>query len=325
VTTFAGHGDAGWADGPVATAELDNPNFLAPGSSGKLYVCDSHDQHIRLISDGKVSTLAGDGDAGLVNGPAGMAEFHNPSGVAVDEAGDVYVGDEDNNAVRLIEPSGEVITIAGNGDAGFVNGSTDVAEFSSPHAVALDAAGNIYVADASNQCIRLIDTDGTVSTFAGNGKAGWVDGLAGTAEFNFPTGLAFDRAGNLYVADKDNQRIREVDPGGTVTTLAGSGTKGFVDGPGASADFNGPDSVAVDSSGNVYVTEQYNHTVRMIDTHGNVTTLAGTGAAGFADGPGGPTGTAQFDGPYGVAVDSSGHVYVGDSSNNRVRLITITP
>jgi sugar lactone lactonase YvrE len=279
-----------------------------------------------------VSTVAGNGTAGFMNGTGGAggtAEFSLPDGVAVDSQGTIYVADRLNNRIRKIDSSGNVTTLAGSGDGGFVDGPANVAELSTPVGVAVDAQGNVYVGDEYNSRIRKIDPSGNVTTLAGNGTASFADGTggpAGTAEFQLPYDVAVDSAGNVYVADSGNNRIRKIDPSGNVTTLAGNGALGFADGtggPDGTAEFNDPTGVAVDQQGNVYVADRGNRSIRAIDPAGNVTTLAGHGDNAFADGTGGLFGTAAFEAPESVAVDSLGNVYVADSMNNRIRKIDL--
>ena len=211
---------------------------------------------------------------------------------------------------------GVVTTLAGS-VAGFANGTGSAAQFYYPYGPAVDSSGTVYVGDSGNHRIRKITSVGVVTTLAGSGVAGFADGTGSAAQFNFPTGVAVDPSGTVYVAD--NQRIRKITPAGVVTTLAGSGVAGFADGTGSAAQFNYPRGVAVDSSGTVYVADRYNNRIRKITSAGVVTTLAGSGTQGFANGAGS---VAQFDGPSGMAVDSSGTVYVGDSGNQRIRKIT---
>ncbi len=265
-----------------------------------------------------VSTIAGSGTLGFADGPAASAQFNDPAGVAADASGNVYVADRYNQRIRKITPSGVVSTLAGTGVAGFADGSGTTAQFNNPWGVAVDSAGNVYVADQNNNRIREISPSGVVSTLAGSGINSFADGSAATAQFSNPFGVAVDSSGTVYVADRYNNRIRKISSG-VVSTLAGSGIIGFADGSGTTAQFNDPYSVAVDAAGTVYVADLSNQRIREITPSGVVSTLAGTGVAGFADGSGT---TAQFYSPAGVAVDSVGNVYVADFGNNRIRKIT---
>jgi sugar lactone lactonase YvrE len=312
--TIAGDGD------PLV---LNRPGSVAVDGSGKVYVTDELNHRIRVITPERtISTLAGSGVDGFGNGPGPTAQFDTPFGVAVDGSGRVYVADTYNNRIRAISPQGEVITLAGTGREGSADGPANVAEFFSPTGVAVDSAGNVYVADFDNHKVRKITPNGTVTTLAGSGQPGFSDGLRNGARFNGPRSVAVDAAGNVYVADHDNNRIRKVEPDGAVTTLAGSDFDGFADGPGAGAQFSAPGGVAVDAAGNVYVADGGNRRIRKITPAGEVTTLAGSGAQGMRDGP---ALDAQFGLPTGVAVDKAGNIYVGDWTTHRVRVITTTP
>jgi ABC-type branched-subunit amino acid transport system substrate-binding protein len=272
-----------------------------------------------------VSTLAGDGHRGYRDGPAAQARFSTLSGVAVDRQGDIYLVELHGNRVRRITPDGMVSTLAGTGAPGYADGPGSTAQFSGPESLDVDDRGNVYVADSANHRIRVIGPDGTVSTLAGVGEAGYRDGPAAQAQFNYPTGVAVDRAGVVYVADLGNDRIRAISPDGIVTTLAGSGERGFKDGPPDQAEFDGPYRLTVDVDGNVYVADAVvaerrgNHAIRRIAPDGTVTTLAGIGQPGLADGA---AAEAGFYFPKGVAVDEAGNVYVTDSSTERIRVIT---
>jgi DNA-binding beta-propeller fold protein YncE len=202
----------------------------------------------------------------------------------------------------------QVYTVAGNGTAGYADGPSLASQFNDPRGVAVDAAGNIYVADTDNHSIRKIGANGQVTTLAGTGTAGFTEGTGTGAGFNYPYGEAVDGAGNVYVADAKNHMIRKITPTGQVTTLAGNGTAGNVDGPASIAQFNEPRGVALDAAGNIYVADTENHSIRKITAAGEVTTLAGKGA--------------QFNEPRGIAVDASGTLYVADSFNNRICKIT---
>lgn len=323
VSTLAGDGKIGFKDGADSTAEFSNNIGIAVDASGNLYVGDFGNQRVRKITpEGIVGTLAGDGSPGFVNAAGASSEFNGPAGVAADAAGNVYVADYSNNRIRKITAGGAVSTLAGNGTSGFSGdgGPATAAAFHSPVGVAADASGNIYVADINNLRIRKITSAGIVSTLAGNGNPGFSgDGGPGTAaEFKYPYGIAADAAGNLYVGDEENNRIRKITPAGVVSTFAGDGNAGYINATGAAAEFNTPTGIAVDASGNVYVADRGNNRIRKITPTGVVSTLAGNGTGAFKDGIGTD---AEFNGPIGVAVDASGTVYVSDNNGNRIRKI----
>jgi sugar lactone lactonase YvrE len=274
-----------------------------------------------------VVTLAGAaGSSGVTDGSGSAARFANPTGVAVELAGNLYVADTDNHTIRKIAAStGAVTTLAGlAGRSGSADGTGSAAKFNSPSGVAVDGAGNVYVADTLNHAIRKVGPTGVVTTLAGlSGSHGSTDGTGSAARFWGPQGLAMDSGGNLYVADTNNDLIRRIATAtGVVTTVAGSaGSSGSADGIGAQARFNGPSGVAVDGAGNLYVADLDNHTVRAITPAGVVSTLAGlAGASGSADGTGGG---ARFNSPSDVAVDGSGNVYVADTGNQTIRRIAV--
>jgi streptogramin lyase len=270
---------------------------------------------------GDVTTLAGTaGFDGAVNGNGTSASFNNPAGVAVDESGNVYVADAFNHLIRKISLTGDVTTLAGTaGFDGAVNGNGTSASFNNPVGVAVGGSGNVYVADAFNHLIRKISPTGDVTTLAGTaGFDGAVNGNGTSASFKYPWGVAVDGSGNVYVADAFNHLIRKISPTGDVTTLAGTGFDGAVNGNGTSASFGNPVGVAVDESGNVYVADTSNDLIRKISSTGDVTTLAGTGSGGAVNGNGT---SASFKYPYGVAVDGSGNVYIADRSNHLIRRI----
>jgi hypothetical protein len=268
----------------------------------------------------QVSTFAGNGaGAGYADGTQGAALFNNPYGIAIDAGGNIYESDRNNHRIRKITPAGVVTTLAGSGAAGWNDATGTAAQFNQPAGLAVDAGGNVYVADAQNHRIRKITPGGVVTTFAGSGVAGWNDATGTAAQFNAPYGVAVDGAGNVYVGDGNNHRIRKITSGGVVTTFAGSGVAGWNDATGTAAQFNAPTFVALDGSGNLYVGDELNHRIRKITSAGVVTTLAGSGVAGWNDATGA---AAQFNQPYGVTVDATGNVYVADFSNHRIRFIT---
>ncbi|MGZ3822520.1 MAG: NHL repeat-containing protein, partial [Mucilaginibacter sp.] len=220
VSTFAGTGAAGTVNG-LDTATFNSPLSVTVDGSGNVYVADYGNDLIRKISPaGVVSTLAGTGAAGADNGAGTKATFNLPEGVAVDGSGNVYVADNGNNLIRKITPDGTVSTLAGSGSAGSANGTGVAASFNSPFGIAVDASGNVYVADAGNNQIRKISPAGVVTTFAGSGIKGAGNATGAAASFNTPSGVAVDAAGNVYVADENNNMIRKITAAGVVTTLA---------------------------------------------------------------------------------------------------------
>ncbi len=275
-----------------------------------------------------VTTFAG--SAGAIansDGTGTAARFGGPRGVAVDGAGNLYIGDPAEETVRKITPAKVVTTIAGTAQTnGSANGVGTAATFNGVSGIAVDGSGNLFVADTNNHTIRKIGPDGTVTTYAGTaGSAGSTDGTGAAARFNTPSDVAVDGAGNLYVSDTGNNTVRRIAPGGVVTTWAGTaGVAGSADGTGAAASFFGPRGIAVNAAGTVYVVDAYNYTIRAISPARAVTTFAGrAGAYGSADGVGTAArfGSSGF-GPYGVEVDAAGNVYVSDAGNGLIRLIT---
>ena len=317
-------GGAGFSDQTGSQARFSYPNSVAVDASGTVYVADTGNNTIRkLVFSGTICTvsiLAGTvGVSGTTDGTGSAALFNNPVGIAVDASGNVYLADTGNHTIRKVSSSGQVVTLAGNpGVFGDQNGTGAGALFCGPTGIAVDASGNVYVADTGNHMIRKITSGGVVSNFAGcSSVTGFVDGTGSGALFNAPGGLALDGSGNLIVADTLNNLIRKVTPAGVVTTLAGSVCYGSFDGVGTNATFNLPSAVAVDGAGNVYVADTYNATIRMIAPGGGVSTLSGsTCTSGFVDGAGT---TAKFNFPGGIAVDASGTVYVADTCNHMIR------
>ena len=325
VSTFAGDGTSGNANGPGTLAKFSFPRAVTVAGSGDLYVSDYNNYQIKKIESAfpnTVSTIAGSGSSGSTDGSGAAASFNHPAGIAIDSSGNIYVADSFNNMIRKIDSGGNVITLAGSTSSGSTDGLGTAASFNLPTGVAVDSFGNVYVADAGNNMIRKIDSVGNVTTLAGSTTAGSADGLGAAASFNYPLDVALDSAGNVYVVDAMNYLIRKIDSAGNVVTIAGDGTAGSIDGPGLSAQFNYPNGIAVDSSGNIYVADSSNNRIRKIDSAGNVVTIAGSGTSAFADGSGD---IARFDYPYSVAVDNAGNVYIADCWNYRVRKISLAP
>jgi sugar lactone lactonase YvrE/uncharacterized Zn-binding protein involved in type VI secretion len=326
VTTLAGlPGDAGYANGTGRAALFNSPGAVRTDLSGNIYVADNVNNAIRMVTPaGVVSTIAGaSGTAGSQDGPASTtAEFNDPSGVAIDTLGNIYVADGGNDTVRKIS-NGNVTTLAGSeGSAGTVDGTGNAARFQQPENIAVDLSGNLYIPDGDGDTIRKISPAGAVTTLAGlAGSTGSADGTGSAARFNSPEGIAVDASGNVYVADSGNNTIRKVTPSGVVTTLAGSpvGASGSKDGVGTAALFNTPTGVAVDSAGNLYVADSGSDTIREVSPGGSVITIAGS--AGITGNTDGLCPNARFYTPADVAVDSSGIVYVADNVNNSIRRI----
>ena len=321
VVTLAGQGAQGNADGTGTAAGFNYPIGIAADTTGNLYVGDQFNEKVRKITPaGVVTTLAGSGAVGSGDGAGSSATFYYPTGVAVDNSGNIYVTDLGGNTIRRVTSGGAVTTVAGDGGTGSANGAGATATFSSPTGVAVDKSGNLYIADASNNKIRMITSSGVVSTFAGSGPQGSADGTGAAASFYYPYGIAIDASGNLYVADARNNKIRKITPAGVVSTLCGSGSVGAADGTGTAASFSYPAGIAVDNSGNLYVADVGNNEIRKVTPAGVVTTVAGSTTPGDADGTGS---AAAFSDPYGVAIDKTGNIYVTEQGNDKVRKITI--
>lgn len=286
-----------------------------------------------IAQPGIITTVAGTGVTGFSGdgGPAIAAILNGPGGIAIDGDGNIYIADYGNNRIRMITAStGLISTIAGTGAGGFSGdgGYAINATLFNPSAIALDANGNIYFTEFSNHRVRMINrTTWKIYTVAGSGTAGYSGdhGQATNAKLNYPQGLTFDTAGNLFVADFDNNRIRKINMStGIITTVAGSGIAGYSGdgGPASAAKLQQPSAVAFDGSGNLYIAEFRNSTVRKVSSADNtITTIAGTGTGGYS-GDGGPGTAAQLDQPLGMAVGPDGTVYIGDwYHNNRLRML----
>ena len=266
-----------------------------------------------------VSTFAGS-TSGFENGVGENAKFSRPSGMVVDTSGNLYVADTLNHCIRKITPDGTTATYAGTGLAGFANGSAATAQFNEPIGLAINSSGTLFVADSKNHRIRAISTAGNVTTYAGLGTAGFTDGIPTAARFRFPSGLAIDTAGVLFVADTMNHRIRKIATDGSVSTLAGTATAGLVNGSVAVARFNEPYAIAVDAAGNAYVTENVSNAIRKVEPNGTTSVYAGTvSSAGSSNGP---ILTAQFSAPKGLHFSASGQLFVADTGNHLVRVIS---
>lgn len=326
--------------GPVEFAQLFNPWGIATAPTGELFIADTGRNRILHVGqDGHFMTVAGKG-LSIVRiegsgpppqfsgdgGPADKADLDEPNGVAVDAQGNIYISDSLNNRIRKITTNGEIQTIAGNGQAGFSGDGEPAitATLAHPMGLAVDASGNIYIADRENNRIRKISPDGIITTVIGNGeKAMSGEGLALSVTLNFPHGVALDTKGTLYVADTFNHRILRLDPDGIVRQVAGSGRQEFTgdEGPAVKAGLGAPDSLAIDARGNVYIAARANWRIRKITTDGIIHTIAGNNQSGF-HGDGGPAVEAPVF-PTGVAVGPDGVIYLTD--HNRIRKLTPDP
>ena len=369
ITTVTGNGIGNFAgdNGPAASGQLNSPGAVAVTASGALYISDLGNNRIRKISGGVITTVAGGGDGD--GGPAVLAGFgYYVGSVARDGAGNLYVADPANNRIRKVTPDGTVTTVAGSGIGGYSgdNGPAASAELSGPLGVAVDQAGNIYIADANNNAVRKIaastgvittilgglndpwavavdsagnlyiadagnlrilkvDTKGVVTTVAGTGTAGYTGdgGPATAAQLGWIQGLAADGRGNLYLSDCGDAVIRKVDTHGVITTYAGTGSPGHTGdgGPATSAQLECPFGLAADGGGNLFFTEEYGY-VRQITSSGIISTVAGTSTASGTNGDGGPALSATLSIPFGITVDAAGNLYVADMYDTSIRLLT---
>jgi len=270
-----------------------------------------------------VSTFAGSVTAGYLDGSGTGALFNNPTGVSADSKGDVFVSDAFNELIRKITPGGDVTTIAGNQVAGRVDSTAFLSEFYAPGGQVVDANGNLYVSDRGNNVIRKITPAGVVTTYAGTGQAGYRNGATDTAhwkgapdslaKFNSPQGLCIDASGNIYVADRGNNVIREIMTNGRTKTIAGNRVKGFIDGTDGAAFFNTPTGVVLDSKGNLWITDQGNSALRKISSSGVVTTIFG-----------GPSQTSLLGFPSAIAIDKQDNLYIVDESGRIFEYSTTT-
>lgn len=337
VTTLAGAANSGSADGTGTAARFSYPSGVAVDSVGNVYVADSNNNTIRKVTPaGVVTTLAGSaGNPGISDGVGNVARFNHPNGVGVDNAGNVYVADTENFAIRKVTAAGAVTTLAGSpGNPGLVDGTGYAARFLKPSSLAVDNAGNLYVAELgeairSSHRIRKVTATGVVTTLAGSPDWGGIaDGTGSAARFAYPEGVAVDGAGNVYVADSNNNTIRKVTPAGVVTTIGGSPlTPGSVGGTGSAARFNGPYGVTVDTAGNLYVADQWNNRISKATpsgslSSGNIMVQANPSAGGTVAGAGSyVVGSSQQI----SAMANSGWIFTGwtDGNTNTPRTVIV--
>jgi uncharacterized protein (TIGR03437 family) len=326
LTRVAGNGRPGFSGdgGPATSAQLNSPQGLAIDSAGNIYIADTGNQRVRLVKNGVIGTFAGTGIAGFEGdyGSATSANLHLPSAVALDGNGNVYIADSANNVVRIVSPQGIISSFVGDYIAGFTGDNGGVTALNAPSDIAVDKSGNLYIADSGNFRVRLFSTAGIATTFAGGGVKFTEGGIASAGVLGNPHGVAVDSSGNVFVADSDSNRIYKVDTTGKITTVAGSGGLGFAgDGSNAVASqVNGPWSVAVDSAGNIYFVDLYNARIRMVNSSGTISTVAGSGTTRYS-GDGAAAQNALLNTPLGVSTAPGGVVYVTDTNNHRVRRI----
>jgi len=335
ITTIAGNGISSYGGdgGPAINASFSEPQAVAVDAIGNVYIVDEDDNVIRKVNtSGIIKTIAGNGTIGFNgdNGPATSAKMTSPSGICLDTAGNIYIADTYNHVVRFVNVStGIITTIAGKGGFnGFTGdgGLAVLAELNLPEGVAIDRKGNLYIADAGNNKIRIVDTAGIISSFAGSGVGGYGGdgGLATAAKLNYPISVLADTASDkIYIGDINNNRVRVIDALGIISTFAGTGTAAF-SGDGAqatSAALKGPNGVTIDTSGTVYIADAGNNRIRKVNLAGIITTYVGNGTAGFS-GDGGPAISAKIFAAPGITVDIRGNLYIAEYYNSRVRKVS---
>jgi sugar lactone lactonase YvrE len=335
ITTVVGGGTNGFGDGLAATnASLFSPNGVLVDPSGNLFIADTGDQRIRKVdSNGIISTVAGNGTLTYSGdgGPVLNASLGGPTDVTVDFAGNLLIADSGNARIRKVSTNGIITTIAGGGTNSPGDGlAATNARLNSIYGVALDALGNLFISTVGDARIHKMSTNGIITTIAGNGTNGYSgDGEAATnASMYYPQGLAVDPAGNVFVADETNQRIRKIGTNGIITTVAGNGSGNYGigtysgdGGPATNAGLNAPYAVAVDALSNLFIADLGNCRVRKVNASGTITTFAGNGTSGFS-GDGGAATNASFKRPAGVTVDASSNLFIGDDFNERIRQVS---
>lgn len=330
ISTLAGTGPSYPGDGlPATQAVLQYPKCVDFDKVGRLYIVDSMNHRLRRVNeDGKITTIAGSGVDGFSGdgSQAVDAQLNQPGGFVIDPAGNVYIADMVNHRVRKVTPDGKITTFSGIGRGSFSgdNGPATAADLRFPIGLALGSDGSLYIAEGGNDRIRRVDPAGIITTVVGNGARGISGdgGPAAQAQLFAPGHIHFDRHGNLFIADRGNNRIRRVDPAGIITTVAGNGAEGFSGdgGPARDARLNFPWAVTVDDMGNLYIADTRNSRIRKVDPNGAITTIAGTSVAGFS-GDDGPATRAQLEGPVAVSIGADQALYIADHDNNRIRKI----
>ena len=307
---------------PATMTALNTPVETALDPAGDLYISEARRVREVTAATGIINTVAGDGTFGYSGdgGSALMAVLNTPTGLVLNN-GSLYIADRGNDRVRAVAPSGTIATVAGNGTASYAGDGLPAASASlnSPTGLAFDPSGNLYIADTLNSRVRIVPLTGIIATFAGDGITTGYGGEGDPATLtplNQPAGVAADTSGNVYIADTGHNRVIQVDPAGNIETVAGNGTAGAMSG-----ELYNPSGLAVDSGGNLFIADTQNHRIEMLATSGTISTVAGTGSSGFS-GDGGPALSAELSYPSAVAVDADENIYIADTGNNRVRLVT---
>lgn len=332
ITTFAGTSGGFSGDGGQATfAQMNNPTGLVFDASGNLFIADNNNKRIRKVDTlGVISTIAGIGTYGYSGdgGQASLCEFRSPVVITIDLIGNLYIADEINSIVRVINTSGIINLAAGtpvgpgySGDGG----KADTAKLNRPNGVFYDTStGTLYIADTYNSVIRSINSSGIISTVVGNGTSGFSGdgGNALAAQLSYPQGIFIDQNGNMYIGDTGNNRIRIVNTNGIINTMAGIGTAGYSGdgGPALLAQLKGPCGVKLDAGGNLFVADYFNHVIRKIDPAFTISTIAGS-TQGFS-GDGGPATSAKLYFPNDIAITPAGDMFIADQANHRIRKVT---
>lgn len=337
ISTYAGDGfgaatgtGAYTGDGGLAVnARLNSPTGVIFDGAGNVFIADYGNSVVRKVNTvGIITTVAGTGTAGInADTMATAAQLNHPAGVAVDATGNLFIADFGNHVVRKVTPDGIIRTYAGTGAAGYTgdNSAATLAQLNNPGGIALDAAGNLYIAETGNHIIRKVSTTGIITTVAGLGVAGSSGngGPAIAAKLNAPSGVAVDALGNVYIADLLNNVVRKVNTSGIISNFAGTGAQGFSgdNGPASMAALNRPSSLSVVGLNTVYITDQGNSRVRVVDSLGTIRTFAGRNTNGYS-GDGGLATSAELSSPRGVAADGWSRVYIADYDNNVIRVVT---